>query len=514
MKAITFVVRLLEPLLVSQAEAGEENSAVGLSFIPGSALRGALVARYLRAHPSADLAAEPIARQLFFDGPVCFLNAYPHCQGRRTLPRPLSWFTEKSTASDDRAVLHDWAVDPDQALTQPKAPTHAEFCLATDDGQVACYESPRQVNVHISLENANRRGPENKVYRYDAVAPGEVLSGAIVADDGTDLAPVRELLEPGEISLGGAHLAGYGRALIAEVTERPAWQECAPGNTSTDGRLIVTLLSDAILRNEDGQVDGGVDGALAAVMGITELKAMAAYRRVRVVAGFNRKWSLPLPQAWVVQAGSVFVYRAGAFDADQMRRQVALGIGERRAEGFGRVAVNWHTQPVLQRVPVKPEPLSDVELSPASRALAKQMAQRRLQLLLERRLAEAVTRLKLSALPQNAQLSRVRTAAQQSLASHRLTPIVEHLARLKGAREQFVQARVDGGTGSRTLLDWINERAAGQDVEVQILEGSGLPQIAGETAVLTAELRADYTARLIDGVMKKAAKQNQQEAKR
>ena len=243
MKAITYVVRLLEPLLVSQAEAGEENSAVGLSFIPGSALRGALVARYLRAHPSTDLAAEPQARQLFFDGAVCFLNAYPYCQGHRTLPRPLSWFTEKSTASDDRAVLYDWAIDPGQALTQPKAPTHAEFCLVADDGQVACYEPPRQVTVHISLENANRRGPENKVYRYDAVAPGEVFCAQVIADDEIDLTPVRELLEPGAISFGGAHLTGYGQALITEVVEKDAWQECQPGSTGADAPLIVTLLS-------------------------------------------------------------------------------------------------------------------------------------------------------------------------------------------------------------------------------------------------------------------------------
>ena len=510
MKAITYVVRLLEPLLVSQAEAGEENSAVGLSFIPGSAIRGALVTRYLHAHPSADLAVDLTARRLFFDGTVCFLNAYPYCQGRRTLPRPQSWFTEKSTSSDERATLYDWAVHPDRALTQPKAPANAEFCLAADSSQVVCYESPRQVNVHISLENANRRGPENKVYRYDAVAPGEVLSGAIVADGNTDLAPLRELLKLGEISFGGSHLAGYGQALIEKIKEDDDWQEYAPGSIDKDGRLVVTLLSDAILRNENGQVDGDVDGALAATMGIAELKAIAAYRRVRMAAGFNRKWNLPLPQSWVIQAGSVFVYQAGAFDADQMRQQVSLGIGERRTEGFGRVAVNWHTQPVLQRVPFKPDPLPDVALSPASQVLAKQMAQRRLQLLLERRLAEAVARLKLSALPQNAQLSRVRAATQQSLASHSLTPIVDHMAGLKGAREQFEQARVDG----TSLSNWINERAIRQDVEAQILEGSNLPQVAGETAVLTAELRADYTARLIDGVMKKAAKQNQQEAKR
>ncbi len=53
MKAILYRLRLLEPVLVAQAGAGEENSAVALPYIPGSAIRGALAARWLAGHPGA-----------------------------------------------------------------------------------------------------------------------------------------------------------------------------------------------------------------------------------------------------------------------------------------------------------------------------------------------------------------------------------------------------------------------------------------------------------------------------
>ena len=42
MKALSYQVRLLEPLLATQLGAGEENSSQSSCFIPGSMLRGAL----------------------------------------------------------------------------------------------------------------------------------------------------------------------------------------------------------------------------------------------------------------------------------------------------------------------------------------------------------------------------------------------------------------------------------------------------------------------------------------
>lgn len=504
MKAITFRLRLLEPVLVAQAESGEEDSAVGRPFIPGSALRGALVKRYLRARPLNNLATDDQARQLFLDGAICFLNAYPWREEERLLPRPMSWFAEKDETDRDEGPVYDWAVDPDQRLENPKL-LPDKFCLLTN-GSVALYLPPRQINVHIALINANRRGDENKVYRYDALAEGELLAGAIVAESDTDLGEIEKLLTPGEMQIGAAHTAGYGRVKIEEPSPSSYWEEYAPADDPADGQTIVTLLSDAILRGENGQVDGDLNAALAAKLGRPDLKPLRTYRRLRLVGGFNRKWSLPLAQSWALQAGSVYVYPAGAIEPAALRKLARLGIGERRAEGFGRLAVNWHTQPEPQRREIEAPISFPPPLSEESKKLARQMAQRRLRLLLDRKLAEAVNVADLRPpRPQNTQLSRMRNAVQRARAKDKPKLITDHLDDLKDAREQFERARVE-----RTpLLRWIKERVSKMDVDKQLLQSDPLPQIAGEEAELTEELKVEYTARLIDGVMKKGVKQNQ-----
>jgi CRISPR-associated protein Csx10 len=508
MKAITYRLRLLEPVLVSQAESGEENSAIGLSFIPGSAIRGALATRYLQAFPSPDPAADTIFRRLFLDSSVCYLNAYPWREGARALPRPLSWMTEKDETSGESGAAFDWAVDPDQELERPKS-VDGQFCVVVDD--TAYMISPeRQVNVHISLQNVNERSGRdgNTVYRYEALAAGEVLAAAIVSNDDDLLDRAKALLDGGEIALGTAHRAGYGLVKIEDVkTSQDDWIEYGSGSGSSDDAIVVTLLSDVIVRGRNGQIDGDIGGALSALLQTSELKPVRSYHSLRLAGGYNRKWNLPLPQTWAIQMGSTFVFPAGSFRAEDVRRLTQLGIGERRSEGFGRLAINWQSYAELRWEQAGAPDLAKLELTETSTALARQMANRRLRLLLDRQLAAAVNGVRLTNPPKNSQLSRVRNAAQQALVAGDFAAMSKHLANLKGAREQFEKARI-----GRTPMDrWIEERVSKLDVEIQLQLGQppALPEVAGQKAQLTQELRIEYAARLIDGVMKRAAKLNQ-----
>ncbi|MBU2611009.1 MAG: hypothetical protein KJ606_08725 [Chloroflexi bacterium] len=506
MKALTYHLRLLEPVLVAQAESGEENSAISLPFIPGSALRGALIARYLRDHYTDDLAGDDTARRLFFDGSVCYLNAYPWIEHYRLLPKPMSWFTEKIHVDTEGAEIWDLAVNPEPE--QPKSPKE-EFCKLTERDTIL-YSPSRQVNVHIALQDPNRRGAENTVYRYDALAEGEVFAGVVLAEDEADLKTIQFLFKPDEIHIGRAHTAGYGRVKIVAQPIIPSWDEYTPGEDPENGKTIVTFLSDIILRGKNGQLGGGVFPAVAQVLGLPEgIKPENVYFRLRLVAGFNRKWSLPLVQTWAIEAGSTFVYKteAGA-DPEVLHARVEKGIGERRVEGFGRVAINWQTQPEVKRTGYRSDLVSPPTLSPASKELAGEMAKRRLRILLDSKLVAAVNGVGLNEnLPQNAQLSRVRNAVQQALLKKNISLISDHLNNLKKvARNQFETARA----ANIPMLNWITERVEKQDVLEQIWRSDPMPAVAGETALLTDDLKIEYTARLIDGVMKKAIRQNQQ----
>ena len=445
MKALRYRLRLVQPLLVAQIHAGEENSAVGMSYIPGSTLRGAIVGHYVREENPDDLAFANTERALFLDGTVAFLNAYPYGNGTRMLPRPRSWLTEKDLAADRGAVLYDFAVQINTPLEQPKAPKSAAFCVIAPaeppeaawevlpSPEVALYTPPRQINVHISLEKPNTRTDENAVYRYDAIAEGEVFEGAIVASDDFDLAPLQALLVPGEaLFLGGAHTAGYGRALIEDVVLDFGWEEYEPAE-AIEGKVVLTLLSDLILRGDAGQVDADLDAALSHLLGF-KVTAQQRFQQLQLVGGFNRKWGLPLVQDWALGAGSVYVYADVRIDPEALQTLLAPGIGERRAEGFGRVAVNWHTAPQFKRIALSAPVNLAPRLSSESQTLAARMAQRRLQTELEQGLVTFLSRVRIDRPPQNPQLARVRNVMQQVLLgvqANNLDAVVQHLDNLK-----------------------------------------------------------------------------------
>lgn len=525
MRALLYRVRLEEPVLVSQAGAGEENSAVGFAYLPGSALRGALASKWLAKHPGVDLAADPSGRAWFLDGTVCYLNAYPALGEQRCLPVPASWFVAKDLADDQRATIYDLAIASPPDKLRVKPPKGGSFCVVEREepkefGEDATNKTTlvgveRFDQVHILLEDVNRRGEGNQVFRYEALAPGQDFIGVIVAPEEHDLSEIKTLLTEGSLLLGAAHLAGYGRVIVEVLEEIPGgWQECS-SYPMTDGRLVVTLLSPAILRGDNGQVgwDGG--RALASALGLpADAELIAAFGKMSLIGGYNRKWSLPLPQAWALTAGSVFVFKAAQVDQQAWRRALDCGIGERRAEGFGRIAVNWQTAATISRQPrERYDEIEEIVLSEASRQLARTMAQRRLRAQLDRALERRVNQeaATIQRPPKNAQLSAIRQAALAGLNQQpkTLQPLLDYLSNLKKtAKSQLEECRIGG---NRTkLLTWLNDRAEDLDVEQQLLQGQPLPRVAGETAVLTDDLRVEYTARLIDGLMQTLARQNKE----
>lgn len=523
MKALLYRLHLLEPVLVSQAGAGEENSAIALPYIPGSAVRGVLVTRWRIAHPTTDIATDASARALFLDGTVCYLNAYPESEKQRTLPMPASWFVEKEQASDPRATIHDLAIE--SKLDFPiKPPQGGTFCLLDcqkakeaweeDSFQAVLISPERSDQVHITLKEVNRRGEGNQIYRYEALVPGQNFIGVILATDGQDLSEIRQFLTEGDMFLGTAHLAGYGRVSVEILEEtQGGWIE-APCFQSPDDRIVVTLLSPTILRSDNGQVgwDGGQ--TLARSIGLpTNAKLLAAFGKTTLMGGYNRKWSLPLPQVWALTAGSVFVFKHTSIDQHVLQHSLDYGIGERRAEGYGRIAINWQVAAqISQREPYTyDDPAASKPLSEASQQLAKQMAGRRLRTMLDQALIRRVVQetSDVQNLPSNAQLSAIRQAALTGLSQATMQPLLDYLRELKeSGKSQLDRCRM-GIYGPR-LRDWLEERSIKLDVEQQLLQGKPLPQVAGETAELTNELRVEYTSRLIDGVMRVLARQNRE----
>lgn len=546
MMALTFTLHLREPVLVAQLE-GDPNSAVSYPYLPGSVIRGALANRYSGGR-EMDLSSDKQGWRLFFDGSTRYLNAYPLDRlNQRTLPVPLSWFREKTALLVDRARIYDAVVVPrdtqwervDKLFCRLSTEGAAEEDATPPQVRVEFAESTWNIAVHTFRERDKGRATEaaGAVFRYQSLAAGERLGGVIIVSSPDDSETLKDLLQ-GDFWLGKSRSAGYGRVRIEDVKDIPDWHETnLPGAVAEGGRVIVTLLSDLLLRTDDGRWADDLPAALLPAALRDALKREDKnpfFRRIRMLGGFNRRWGLPTPQAQALAAGSVFVFTATRdVNANDLQNLVDTGIGERRMEGFGRLAINWYTsEGVLEVRDVPPEPRrADVPtINQANKKLVEGMVERLLRRDLDRRLAEYVQTLDLALDPlSNAQLSRLRVIALNALPDDDTRRLLSFLSndRLRPrSRKQYESARIDGVSAR----EWLRERLEKPDQLWEQLdfrpdltwagEYKNLPQIGDVRATLTPKpdskrsLATEYTIRLVAGVLHRASQERKAKAGR
>jgi len=516
MIALTFEIYLQEPLLATTLE-GDPNSAVSLTYIPGSALRGALIAQYLQQHPGQDIASEVLPRALFLDGTTRYLNAYPlDARGGATLPTPAAWYCPKGETSP----VYDLSVEPrDDEDWQPQA-VNAPFCRL-ESNEVTFYQPLKQMNVHTQRDRVMGRATESSgaVFRYEALAAGQTFGGVILCAEAQAADSLEPLLQAG-LFLGGSRNAGYGRVQVKRVKRMADWQEVPlPRADVPPGALVVTLLSDALLRDANGQWLPFLTAEwLSARLGATlTLDPERTFAKTTLVGGFNRRWGLPLPQTPAARAGSVYTFITPvALPVARLAALMREGIGERRAEGFGRLAVNWHTQYecLTLQEPLKPDSVKTPTLTGDSEAQARRMAERLLRRDLDRRLLERVNALEIKSPPANSQLSQISVLIRSALPTGDIAAIQKRLDEMKDkARKQFEAARIE----NQSLLEWLKKHIAGNQAEVwgwlyqTSYPSDDLPAVGGVHATFTDNLAHEYALRLVDGVLHRAIAKRREE---
>jgi CRISPR-associated Csx10 family RAMP protein len=114
----------------------------------------------------------------------------------------------------------------------------------------------------------------------------------------------------------------------ASVTLPPGWY------------VPITLASDALVLDPLLRWRLQLDGSVLADSGVTGATLVYHTASVRRVTGWNGLWGLPREDALAIGMGSVFVVRFEQEpDFGALLRLQEEGIGERKAEGFGRVTV-------------------------------------------------------------------------------------------------------------------------------------------------------------------------------
>jgi CRISPR-associated protein Csx10 len=531
MKAVRCRISLLEPTIATALE-GDANSAVSHQYLPGSLIRGIAVGRYLAAHNIAELDLKNLNhRRLFFDGATRFLNAYPLANQTRTLPVPQSWRTTKEKPAEAR----DFALEEGDPDTQWKAIEYPFIYLENGTADIAYGVTPLRItSIHTARTRRYGRamppdqiqdGPGQRpgaVFRYVALAEGQTFETVVLCGKDDDAPQIQKLLT-GTVTIGRARSSGYGKATAESTILDHQWEETgsqAAGPAKEP--LVITLLSHALVRNSQGQftadpavITHHISQRLGVTLELDSDKLNSAFVQGIVIGGFNRKWGLPLPQTMSAGMGSVLVYKPVSILPHQLQQLLAQGIGERREDGFGRVAVNWQRKDTLRLEEHRMVAAPGITLTQESDAykMALLMSERLRRQKLDERLVSAASVVPIGRpLPASAQLSRVRTVIHNALmypepATNLVRKFIQTLRDRAVARDQFTRSRV----GNQSLLDWIDHHISEDNAEVQSVFSGTTPGLAigGVEAPASQAMLAEFALRYVDAVLARAVKQAQ-----
>jgi len=453
--AMTYQVTLETPALFSALE-GDPNSAVSHDYIPGSVLRGMAVGAWIRDHPNEVLdPTQEEVKALFFSGAVRWLNAYPNYDGKRSLPAPLTWLRPKY---GDRSKVY---VQPYDQLPENTKPKTLKSFVRPNGDRVRLIDPEHILKIHVQRERKLGRAVKDggAVYRYDALASGQIFIGVVLCDTSENAKTLSDLLKNhSHAALGGARTAGYGRVKLSRIQVDEHWQEAVVHDSAQD--LHITLLSDVLLRNSYGQPCADAQTLVETLNRHlnTKLSLGRAFTDTLVVGGFNRKWGLPLPQALALKMGSVLIL-SGEVDPVRLSQIADSGIGERRAEGFGRLAFNWLSDIEMLEIQndtdsVTPKPKVITNPPPSARPAMRRLMFQNLERAAVTQSIKVTEQIKKIGIKRS-QLNRLRAEVRKKLAAP--TPSADFREFFKGlketARKQFERQKIGDKRGVSTWIE-------------------------------------------------------------
>ena len=356
-------VKAVSPLAL-HAERASSQFARAVPYVPGSSLRGALADVYLKTGTKdADFC------RLFMSEACLFPNLYPcdKWSGEESVPLPatarackrfkakhLSSLTDAllPTQFADEPARKKWELCPAPECKGNNARDRLEgFHPATDIRHVI---KPRtRTVVGTSILRVTQAVASGQLFSHTVIEEGTRFSGRILLADASLADRLRDLLLHTTLRVGYGRTRGMGQLEFEELDESAparlptvaerldkfnATIRQVAGQAIQDRYAAITLESDVLLRDDLLRpVTGLGDGKL---FGLEGAELVRTFVVPALALGWNAAQSLPKPDMPGLGRGSVFLFKLNSPTEENRLAAIEVeGIGERRAEGFGRVRV-------------------------------------------------------------------------------------------------------------------------------------------------------------------------------
>ncbi|WP_320064286.1 RAMP superfamily CRISPR-associated protein [Micromonospora sp. RTGN7] len=378
-RVVRVALQVLTPVVAAEKVLG--NVITSHTSIPGTALLGTILRRVAVAGSGDgdgrgqiglnDLrVGDAVPAVIDRDDPASVVPAYPV---------PAVW--QRGDKGRGATVYNSLDGKPE---SDARAKSMSGWIVA-DGPQWRPVSPAMTANTHAVVDDDARRPTvaSGGVYTYVGIAAGTLLCSDIVLPAE---APLR-LKEGEELRFGRSRKDDYGLVKVVKVIDLPP-RPTPPALTA--GTLRVWCVSDVLLRDERLAPDPSpraLARALSTALATPEVENPAATPppvSVQVVPaetvasvirreGFTVKWGRPRLSQVALRAGSVVTFTVtGEIDPVRLAEVEREGIGERTAEGFGRLRFN-PPELAIARPPVQ---FSDLVESTAGKAAGGEAVER------------------------------------------------------------------------------------------------------------------------------------------
>lgn len=359
---LRYRLTLTAPAVIPVAD-GDPNTVVTRQDVPGSHLLGVAAWHYLRQPNHAP--EDDAFRHAFLDRGLRFLTAYPEAHDPDEFDEPLQRMIP-IPHSIRKFKGNEYLVDFVEQSPKDATKRFDRRYAKIEQGSLKTQAVKTERNYHHARADDRRKGRAlgaevpngGAFFRYEAIQADQKFQGAVLGSK-DDLNALQAWLQGVQsIGIGRSRSAQYGEAKFEWIDDTPQdlnrvaeWDGFVERQDDgkneppcLDGCLIVTTLSPLLTINANGHPDARFpERELADALGIdtSELTLSRSYTRTEVIGGYHTHLRLPRQQWPAIASGNVFMFcTKKALNGARLLQLEHDGLGLRKGEGYGRIAVN------------------------------------------------------------------------------------------------------------------------------------------------------------------------------
>jgi len=354
-KNLPFVIKTYSPVLISR-QISEQNTINTKKYFTSTSIIGIFANEFIKKHNlGANAHENKTFRTFFLDDKLIFTPAFPYKNNKVFYPAPLFLEKEKRIFEEENMEIYNIIrKEPNSIETEPLG----GFVLIQDENEKVYKYVPKTVfyfhNARKTLSGKNTK-EEGTIFYYEAIAEGEEFKGNIIGNEQI-LNEFTKIFEKNfQAYAGRSRTAQYGKIkiILKDIEDTSSELE--------DDEFTLVVISPLILYNNNGyqEISEEIFKEYLYEFFGCNVKIEGSMVNVDFFENFMGKWKMKSPREIAFAPGSIFEIRVeNCKDLKEKLRDLKnYGIGERRAQGFGRVEIytDLNDEYILKTPAVKSE---------------------------------------------------------------------------------------------------------------------------------------------------------------